>query len=416
MRPARIFTVVVALSVAGNLCAEEWSEFRGPTGQGLAKGSLPTEWGPSKNVTWKKDIPGTGWSSPVLSESNIFLTYALEDKSSSSKDLSLHVICLNAKTGSKVWDKEVIHQAGNKVPRIHGKNSNASPTPIVDGSRLYVLFGHLGSACLDLKGNVLWRNTEVTYSPVHGNGGSPILVDGLFIYSIDGADKQCVVALNAKDGKVKWQADRKSKATKKFSFSTPLLIEVNGQKQIISPGSDVVTAIDAKSGEEVWRVRYTGYSVIPRPVYGNGMLFLSTSYDKSSLLAIRADGKGDVSDSHIAWTMKKDAPHTPSPLLDGDLLYVVSDRGVATCLDAKSGDVIWSERLEGNFSASPILADGKIYFQSEDGVGYVVKAGKTFDLLAKNDLKERTLASYAVADGAIFLRSAEHLFRIEKRK
>jgi outer membrane protein assembly factor BamB len=178
----------------------------------------------------------------------------------------------------------------------------------------------------------------------------------------------------------------------------------------------VVTAIDAKSGEEVWRVRYTGYSVIPRPVYGNGMLFLSTSYDKSSLLAIRADGKGDVSDSHIAWTMKKDAPHTPSPLLDGDLLYVVSDRGVATCLDAKSGDVIWSERLEGNFSASPILADGKIYFQSEDGVGYVVKAGKTFDLLAKNDLKERTLASYAVADGAIFLRSAEHLFRIEKRK
>ena len=235
----------------------------------------------------------------------------------------------------------------------------------MDGKRLYVLFGHFGSACLDLKGKVLWRNTELTYSPVHGNGGSPILVDGLLIYSIDGSDKQCVVALDSTTGKVKWQTIRKSNAPKKFSFSTPLMIDVNGQHQIISPASDVVTALDAKTGDEVWRVNYKGYSVIPRPVYGHGLLFLSTSYDSSSLLAIRADGKGDVTDTHIAWTMKKDAPHTPSPLLDGEELYVVSDRGIAMCLKAKTGEVIWSERLGGGFGLRRFLPMARSIFRTK---------------------------------------------------
>jgi outer membrane protein assembly factor BamB len=191
---------------------------------------------------------------------------------------------------------------------------------------------------------------------------------------------------------------------------------VNGKRQVISAGSDVVSAYDPKTGDEIWRLRYEGYSVIPRPVYGHGLLYLATGYEKPSLIAVRPDGKGDVTDAHVAWRITKNAPHTPSPLLVGDELYVVSDDGWASCLDAKTGDVHWSERLRGaGFSASPLAAEGKVYFQNEAGVGFVVKAGTKYELLAKNDFKERTLASYAAADGALLIRTAQHLYRIEKR-
>jgi outer membrane protein assembly factor BamB len=410
-----LIVVAVALCSVGVVRADDWPQFRGPTGQGHFNGALPTEWGPDKNIAWKQDIPGKGWSSPVICAGRVYLTSAVPAKDGAAKDLSLRALCLDAKTGKVVWDVEAIRQPGAKVPAIQAKNSNASPTPVVDGKRLYVHFGHLGTACLDLDGNVVWRNTELRYNPVHGNGGSPILVDDLVVFNIDGFDKQRVVALEQATGNVKWQTDRKSKAFKKFSFCTPLLIEVNGQRQIVSPASDMVAGYDPKTGQEIWRVRYTGYSVIPRPVYGHGLIFLSTSYDNPSFLAIKADGKGDVTNTHIAWKLKKGAPHAPSPLLDGDQLYLVSDYGIASCVDAKTGKVHWSERLGGDFSASPLLADGKVYFQSEDGTGFVVKAGTKYELLAKNEMKEKTLASYAATDGAIFLRTAEHLYRIEKR-
>jgi outer membrane protein assembly factor BamB len=410
-----IAVVAAALITSAVLRAENWPEFRGPTGQGHAAGTLPVEWGPARNIAWKKAIPGTGWSSPVLWEGRIYLTTAVREKVNAGNDLSLQALCLDANTGVILWEKEVIRQPGDKVPNAHPKNSDASPTPIVDGKRLFVHFGHHGTACLDLAGKVLWRNTELGYDAVHGNGGSPIAVDDLLVYSIDGADKQCVVALDQATGKVKWLTDRKSTAVKKFSFCTPLAIEVDGRRQIVSPGSDMVAGYDAKSGAEIWRVRYTGYSVTPRPVYGHGLIFLSTSFESPILLAIKPDGKGDVTQTHVAWTRKLASLFTPSALLDGRELYVVSDTGIATCLDAKTGAVHWSERLGGDFSASPLLADGKIYFQNEEGTGFVIKAGKTFELLAKNDLKEKTLASYAVANGAIFLRSAEHLYRIEKK-
>jgi outer membrane protein assembly factor BamB len=177
----------------------------------------------------------------------------------------------------------------------------------------------------------------------------------------------------------------------------------------------MVAGYDPKTGQEIWRLRYKGYSVIPRPVYGHGMLFLSTGYEVPLLLAIRPDGKGDVTDTHLVWSKKKVAPHAPSPLLAGNQLYVVSDEGLASCLEAKTGAVHWSERLDGGFSASPLLADGKVYFQNEEGTGFVVKASTKFELLATNEMKEKTLASYAAADGAIFLRTAERLYRIEKR-
>ena len=196
----------------------------------------------------------------------------------------------------------------------------------------------MGTACLDPDGNVLWRNNDLHYAPVHGNGGTPVLVDGALIFSCDGSDKRFVVALDCRDGHVLWKKDRTEHPEKGFSFGTPLVIEVAGRKQVVSTGSNVVAAYDPKTGEEIWRVRYEGYSVVPRPVYGDGLVFLSTGFDSPKLLAIRPDGTGDVTDSHVAWTSNKNAPNSPSPLLLGDELYMVSDGGILTCLDAKTGD------------------------------------------------------------------------------
>jgi outer membrane protein assembly factor BamB len=312
-----------------------------------------------------------------------------------------------------LWQTEIFRQDGAKAPRIHKKNSHASPSPVSDGKRLYVHFGHRGTACLDLEGKVVWRTLEHRYAPVHGNGGTPILVENRLIFSGDGSDKQFVVALNTAEGKTLWKTDRKCEAFKKFSFGTPLAITVKGKMQIISPASDAVMAYDPADGTELWRAKYDGYSVIPRPVYGHGMIFLSTGYDSPSVRAIRADGSGDVTGSHVVWTVTKGAPHAPSLLLVGNELYMVSDGGLASCLDARTGKAHWQERVPGGYSASPFYADGKIYLQSEEGVTTVLRAGTKFEVLANSDLKERTFASYAAADGAIFLRTETQLYRIQ---
>lgn len=276
-------------------------------------------------------------------------------------------------------------------------------------------FGHQGTACLNLKGDVLWKNTSLRYAPVHGNGGSPILVDDLLVFSCDGGDQRFIAALDIADGKVRWKTDRTAETDRNFSFSTPLLIEVNGHKQIVSPGSGAVAAYDPTNGKEIWWVRYNGYSVVPRPVYGHGLVFVSSGYDRPILLAIRAGGKGDVTDSHVVWKTNKAAPLTPSPLLVGDELYTVSDSGIACCRDARTGQIHWQERLGGNYSASPLLAGGKMYFLSEQANTAIVRAGKEFRLVGKNALSERSLASPAAADGALFIRTEKYLYRIDDR-
>jgi outer membrane protein assembly factor BamB len=412
----RIFLAVVFVQFPGAAAAESWPQFRGPTGQGVSPSTgLPVEWSPTKNVAWKQAIPGRGWSSPVVDGGRVYLTTAVPVGSPAVNNQSLRALCLDAATGKILWQQEVFHQDGATAPGSHEKNSHASPTPLLDGQRLYVHFGHQGTACLDLAGKVLWRNPSLKYSPVHGNGGSPILVDGKLVFSCDGGDQQFVVALDRDNGRVVWKTARTGNPDKPFSFGTPLLITVNGQPQVVSPGSGAVWAYDPASGRELWRVRHEGYSIIPRPVYGHGLVFVGTGYDSPTVVAIRPDGKGDVTDTHVAWTLRKAAPHAPSPLLVGDELYVVSDRGVASCLDAKTGRVHWQERLGGNFSASPLFADGRIYFQNEEGVGVVLRPGTRFERLAKNALEEQTLASYAVADGALFVRTERHLYRIQQR-
>jgi outer membrane protein assembly factor BamB len=402
-----------ALAVPG--FAEDWPEFRGPTGQGhsVAKG-LPLHWSGSENVLWKKEIPGKGWSSPIVVGKRLYLTTAVPTGNDESGPHSLWTVCVDSVSGEIIWNQEVFTQpAGVK---IHGKNSHASPTPICDGKRLFVHFGTHGTASLALAdGKILWRNTELKYAPLHGNGGSPVLVDGLLVVSCDGLDQQFVVALDQNSGKIRWRTPRNANPKKGFSFGTPLVIEVAGKSQIISQGSDAVVAYTPGEGKEIWRVLYPGgYSVIPRPVYGAGLLFICTGYDSPTLIAIRPQGAaGDVTETHVAWQLKKAVPNTPAPLLVDNALYLVSDNGVATCLEAATGKQRWQNRIGGNFSASPVYADGRIYLQSEEGDGIVLKPGPVYEELARNKLGERTLASLAVADGALFIRGESHLLRVQ---
>jgi outer membrane protein assembly factor BamB len=393
---------------------ENWPEFRGPTGQGIYGGSdLPLEWSTTANIRWKQSIPGKGWSSSIVVDGRVYLTTAVPGENDNNVSQSLRALCLDAASGKVLWDKEIVQQDGSTAPGIHAKNSHASPTPLTDGERLYVHFGHQGIACLNLAGAILWKNLDLGYKPVHGNGGSPVLCSGKLIFSCDGSDQQFVVALNSQTGKVIWKTPRESSSQQKFSFNTPLVIDVGAAKQVVSAGSGVINAYDVETGREIWRVRHGGYSVVPRAVYGHGLVFLCTGYNTPELLAIRADGQGDVTDTHVAWKTRRGAPNNPSPLLVGNELYLLSDAGTASCLDAKTGKVRWQERVGGAYSASPLFGARRLYLVAEDGQTTVLHAGAEFKVLARNRLEERTLASPAAADGALFIRTEKHLFRIQ---
>jgi len=393
------------LFFAFSIMAGHWPEFRGPSAQGHAgQVNLPVEFGPDKNLKWKVPVPGAGWSSPVIANGNIYLTTAIEK----GAGLTLAALCLHADTGRMLWNRSVFSVA--KTPRMHRKNSQASPTPIVNGQRLYIHFGHMGTACLDLKGREIWKNDTIKYPPVHGNGGTPVLVNEKLIFSCDGAKDPFVIALNAQTGKPVWRVARSANAKKKFSFCTPLVVKLGKKTQILLPGSDMIGGYDHDNGKEIWRVTYNGYSVVPRPVTGHGMVFFSSGFDRPIAMAVKLGGQGDVTKTHLKWTLNKGVPHTPSMLLDGDELYMVSDGGIASCVDAKRGTVHWSERLGGSYSASPILAGGKMYFLNEAGVISVLPVGKKFKPPVKNNLNEKSLASPAVADDALFIRTASHLW------
>jgi outer membrane protein assembly factor BamB len=412
-RPLLALGFLWILRSAMPLQAGDWPQFRGPTGQGIAEDtSVPLEWSTQRHVRWKTAVPGAGWSSPVLGGGHVYLTTAVTGESGS---LSLRVLSFSAATGAPEWNVDVFGPDTAQTGSLHSKNGYASPTPVLEGNRIYVHFGHNGTACVDHSGKVIWRNAQLRYSPVHGSGGSPALVDDKLIFSADGASDPTVIALDKETGSVAWTVKRTSDAAKKFSFSTPLLISVQNRPQLVTPGSGVVSALDPTDGREIWRVRYgQGYSVVPRPVFAHGLIFLGTGYDRPTVLAIRPDGQGDVTETHVAWTLTKSAPNTPSLLVVGDELYMVSDGGIASCVDARTGKTHWQERVGGNFSASPLFAGNRIYLQSEEGVGTVLQPGKTFRVLATNSLEERSLASYAAADRSLFIRTAGHLYRIQE--
>ena len=382
----------------------DWPEFRGPDGQGHSvETGLPAAWGEDRNVEWKAPVPGRGWSTPVVVDGRIWLTTGTAEGGG-----VLRLLAFDAGSGQETLDVEVFRTEDDSSP--NPKNSLASPTPIVDGDRVYVHFGAYGTAAVSTAGEILWT-ARFPYVTQHGYGGSPILHDDLLVFNGDGYDVAFVVALDTRTGEVRWKADREEPVSQ--AYSTPLAIDVDGREQIVSVAAFRASAHDPATGAELWRVRYgRGFSNVPRPVYGNGLVFIATGFQTPSMLAVRAGGSGDVTDTHVAWTLRRGAPHTPSPLLVGGELYMVSDYGVLTCIDAASGEVHWQQRIGGNYSASPVFADGRIYFQSEEGKTTVIAPGATYSEIAVNQLDGSTLASMAVADGSFFLRTDSHLYRI----
>lgn len=394
----------ILLSVFSMSLAEDWPQFRGPGGQGhSASKNVPLNWSAESNVAWKVEIPGGGWASPVLVGQRIYLNSAVPIDEDTH---ALTTLCLDATDGSTIWSTALFERP---IIRIHKKNSHASVTPLIVDERIYVHFGAQGTACLDLDGKVLWTQEDISYKMVHGNGGCTVVADGKLIFSCDGGDQRFMIALDVRTGKVAWKTERDIPVKKSFSFASPLVLG----NQVISPGSGGVVAYDVRDGSKIWQARYgEGYSVIPRPVIGHNMVFVGSGYDKATALGIELGGKGDVTDTHVKWIKTRGAPHTPSMILYDDMLFMVSDIGVASCVNPLTGDVYWQERVGGQQSASPVLAEGRIYFQDERGKASVIKAAKTFELLATNELKERTLSSYAVSEGAIFIRTEKHLYRI----
>lgn len=411
-------TIVLAISALES-SAEDWTEFRGPNADGHSSATgLPVTWGVDQNVVWKRPVDGLAWSSPIVLGDRIYLTTSVPDGAVLGPKQSLRTLCLDAESGAVQWDVEVFSQTATetRADKVHGKNSHSSSTPVTDGKHLFVHFGTKGTACLKLDGTIVWKTQELKYIPVHGTGGSPILVNDLMVVSCDGGDVNFIVALDQKTGKIRWKTDRTAAGVKKkFSFGTPLLITVNGKQQIVSQGSGAVYGYDPRDGSNIWMVNYVdGFSVVPRPVFAHGLVYVSSGFMKASLLAIDPTGTGDITETHVRWILSKGAPHTPSPLVVGDELYVVSDIGVLSCLDAKSGKVHYQERLGGKYSASPMYADGKIYVQAEEGEGIVFRPGKEFEELGRNMLEARTFASYSVFDSSLLIRSEKHLYRIAK--
>ena len=413
----RCLLVLLCVVCVSETQAADWPQFRGPGGQGHSDATnLPLTWSETENITWKVPVAGLGWSSPAIQGDQIWITSAVDDGK------TLHAIALDRATGKSLHDVTIFELA--KPGPVHSKNSHASPTPLIEGDRVYVHYGAHGTACLKTDGTVVWKTQDLKHDHRHGPGGSPVIFEDLLILNCDGSDIQFVVALDKNTGEIRWKKKREhigedrltGKSNVPMSYTTPLLTEINGTIQLLSSGADSIVSYNPRNGEEYWWFRYDGYSNVPRPVVGKGLVFISSGYDRPEFYAVKVDGTGDVTESHLGWNMKKAAPLNPSPLLVGDELYLISDNGIATCLDAVSGTKHWQERIGGNFSASPTLADGKIYLLDEDGKTTVLAPGKKYEVLATNTLEGRTLATPAMVDHSVFLRTDTHLYRIEIAK
>jgi outer membrane protein assembly factor BamB len=423
-----LLILTLAIFIAQFAWAENWPRFRGPTGQGISnEKNLPLHWNAESNIVWKTAIPGEGWSSPTVWGDRIFLT------STTESGAKCHVICVDRKSGKILWNKEVLEQ----VPlRKETKNSHATPTPVTDGERVYAVFSDGSAVALDMDGRLLWTHREVKFYSRHGLGASPILHRNLLIMPYDGSnrvgtpgnwpnntaeerlgwqipwDKAEIIALDAKTGKRVWTARR---GLSRIAHVTPLIAEVDGKDQLLSPAGDRIQGFDLQTGELIWSVYSQGEGVSPSPVIAEGLVIAPSGFEKTTLRAVRLGGaKGDVTESHMAWEQTRGVPNQSSPIYVQPYIYAVTDGGIVNCFDPKTGEVIYQERIGGSYSASPVYADGRIYFLSEGGETSVVKPGKDFEILARNPLNERCQASMAVSNGHLFIRSDKHLYCIGK--
>lgn len=410
----RFLMLVGFVWLAGaSLAGENWPQFRGPHGDSRADDAkLPRTWSEKKNLLWKTAIHDKGWSSPVVWGDQVWLTTAKEDGS------ELFAVCVDRASGKVRHDLKVF--GVDKPSAVWRKfNSFASPTPAIEAGRVYVHFGTYGTACLDTRsGKTLWQRRDLHCDQERGAASSPVLYGDLLFLTFDGYDKQYVVALNKKSGQTVWKKDRTidyktTDGDQKKAFGTPAIRLVDGKPQLISSAAMATIAYDPKTGAELWKVYHGGMNVTAPPLYGLGKVFLCTGDGGLRLLAVRGGGRGDVTETHIAWSLKKSfVPSRSSPILVDDLLYMVTD-GMMTCLQATSGEVVWQERVGGKFWVSPLYADGRLYFFDEEGLGHVVAAGRTWKKLATNKLDAGCRASPAVAGNALFVRTHTHLYRIE---
>src|SRR5262245_18341643 len=396
--------------------ADSWPQFRGPNGTGLSGStSLPTKWDEKTNVVWKTKIHDKGWSSPVVWGKQVWLTTAPADGK------SRYAICIDRDTGKVVHDVKVF-DTPRKLYTFNEFNSHASPSPVIEDGRVYVHFGAAGTACLDTKtGKKLWERTDLLCDHFRGPGSSPILFGDLLFVNFDGYDTHYVVALQKKDGKTRWKKYRTinyrtEDGDLKKAYATCSIVTVKGKPQLVSPAAVGTVAYDPKTGEELWTVYHGGMNAAPPPVYGDGLVFLCTGTGGFRLLGLRPTGSGDVTETHVAWKYNKAVPTRTAPLLLDGLLYMVGEGGIASCLEAKTGKLVWTKRLGGAFTASPIYAGGHLYFFDQNaGKCHVLSPGRDAKVVAVNTLDDGCMATPAVAGKALFVRTKTHLYRIEKK-
>ncbi len=424
--------IVVTLALRLGATETDWPEFRGPSGNGVSTSTnLPLRWGEQQNVKWKTPIHGKAWSSPVIWGQQVWLTTA------TTNGQELFAICVDPATGRVLRDQKLFDVA--KPQFCIPFNSYASPTPVIEAGRLYVTFGSAGTACLDTQtGRVLWTRRDIECNHFRGAGSSPILYSNLLFLNFDGSDHQFVIALDKQTGRTVWQTNRsidfqdlgpdgqpEQGGDYRKAFATCQVATFEGRTTLLSPGSKALYAYDPNSGTELWRVEErTSYSSATRPVTGHGLVFAPTGFASGQVLAIRPGKPGEVLDAkapgppdmqlQVVWKTKRKAPKKPSLLLLGELLYAVEDNGVFTCWEAMTGKVVWSERIGGHYSASPLAAGDRIYLFSEEGKTTVLAAGREYKKLAENQLGDGFMASPAVAGNALFLRSRSNLYRVEE--
>ena len=436
----KLLLPLLALALTGPLrAATDWPQFRGPAGDGHAEAKgLPLTWSEEKNVKWKTPIHGKAWSSPIILGDQVWLTTATED----GKELS--VVRVDKNTGKITLDQKLFEVVAPQF--CHKINSYASPTPVAEAGRVYVTFGSPGTACLDAQtGKVLWERRDFICNHFRGAGSSPILHGGLLIMNYDGSDFQFIAALDKQTGKTVWKVDRsvdyrdlkngkpEADGDWRKSYATPHVATIAGKPVLLSSGAKAHYGYEPLTGKELWRVEERGqHSCGSRPLVGHGLIYFTTGFSQGQLFAVKppvpsAWGATCVLDAalpeensaakpQLAWRTKKGVAKKPSPILVGDLLYMVADDGVASCLDAKTGETIWNERVGGvgDHSASPIYADGRIYFCNEKGKTAVIAAGREFKVLAENQLEAGFMASPAVSGKALYLRTRAALYRLEE--
>jgi len=396
--------------------ASPWPQFRGPDGQGHIQGKAPLEWGEGKNMAWKVPVPGKGWSSPVIASGKAWVSTAVSIKGGGA---SLRLMGFDLQTGDMKHDVELF--AAAKAPTLHARNTPASPTPAVVGDRVIVSFGGEGVGCVEAStGKVAWKNDSLKVNYFTGPASSPIPYKDRVILPCDGADAQFAIAIDAASGKQVWKTERTAAVKKapdeRRAFSSPLIIQVGGQDQVVMPGAHRVYSYNPDTGEELWTVNYVGFSNVPRTVFAHGLVYVTSGFGAHELMAIKPDGRGDVTSTHVAWRYKKSVSNIPSPMIVGERMYLISDKGVLTCLDAKTGESKFTERLTGNFSASPLASGDAVYLFADESITYVFKAGDSYEQLARNELTGRIQATPAAANGGLLIRTDGHLYFVSDLK